>query len=350
VEFSRSVRHHSTRRRRGQLIPAHVSAYDRGIMKAIRVHNFGEPDVMKLEDVDVPTPAAGQVLVDLRSIGVNPVDTYIRAGKYGPRPFPFTPGSDAAGIVESVGQGVTGFKQGDRVYVSRTISGAYAEKALVDQINVYPLPDNIGFDEGAAIGVPYGTAYRAFHQRGQAKPAEVVLVHGATGGVGIAAVQMARAHGCTVIGTGGSARGRVLVEQQGAHYVLDHHDASYLEKLMDFTKGRGVDLILEMLANVNLAKDLTMLAKHGRVVVVGSRGRIEIDPRDTMSRDADIRGMTMMNASNTELLAIHAALRAGLENGTLRPIIEQRMKLADAAKAHVEVLEGNSHGKIVLVP
>src|SRR4051812_10653093 len=135
-------------------------------MKAIRVHNFGEPDVLKLEDVNLPAPAAGQVLLDVRSIGVNPVDTYIRAGKYGPRQFPFTPGSDAAGIVESVGQGVTTFKNGDRVYVSRTISGAYAEKALVDQINVYPLPDNIGFDEGAAIGVPYGTAYRAFHQRG----------------------------------------------------------------------------------------------------------------------------------------------------------------------------------------
>jgi len=319
-------------------------------MKAIRVHNFGEPDVLKLEDVDLPAPAAGQVLVDIRSIGVNPVDTYIRAGKYGPRQFPFTPGQDGAGVVEAVGAGVTAFKSGDRVYVYRTITGTYAQKTLVEQANVYPLPEHIGFDEGAALGVPYSTAYRAFFQRGQARPGETVLVHGATGGVGIAAVQMARAHGCTVIGTGGSARGRMLVEQQGAHYAIDHHDASYLEKLMDFTKGRGVDLILEMLANVNLAKDLTVLAKHGRVVVVGSRGRIEIDPRDTMSRDADIRGMTMMNASNAELLAIHAALRAGLENGTLRPIIEQRLPLAEAAKAHVEVLEGNSHGKIVLVP
>src|SRR5688572_32767725 len=108
-------------------------------MKAIRVKNFGDPDVLKLEDVPVPAPAAGQVLVDVRAIGVNPVDTYIRAGKYGPRPFPFTPGFDAAGVVESVGEGAASVKPGDRVYVSRTISGAYAEKTLVDQAHVYPL-------------------------------------------------------------------------------------------------------------------------------------------------------------------------------------------------------------------
>jgi NADPH2:quinone reductase len=319
-------------------------------MKAIRVHNFGEPDVLKLEDVPEPAPAAGQVVVDVRSIGVNPVDTYIRAGKYGPRPFPFTPGFDAAGVVESVGDGVTTVKRGDRVYVSRTISGAYAEKTLVDQANVYPLPANVDFDQGAALGVPYGTAYRALHHRGRAQPGETVLVHGATGGVGIAAVQMARAHGSVVIGTGGSAPGRMLVEQQGSHYVLDHTDATYLQKLMDYTSGRGVDLVLEMLANVNLSKDLSVLAKYGRVVVIGSRGKIEIDPRDTMSRDADIRGMTLMNASNAELAAVHAAIRAGLELGTLRPIIETRLRLPEAAKAHVEVLEGNSHGKIVLLP
>ena len=319
-------------------------------MQAIVIQQFGGPEVITLQSVPDPSPAAGQVLIRVRACGVNPVDTYIRSGKYGPRPFPHTPGFDAAGIVESVGEGVKQFKKGDRVYTSRTVSGAYAQKAVADQSTVFPLPENLGFDEGAALGVPYGTAYRALHHRGQAKPAETVFVHGATGGVGIAAVQMARAHGCTVIGTGGSARGRILAEQQGAHYVLDHHDASYLEKLMDFTQGRGVDVILEMLANVNLAKDLTILAKHGRVVVVGNRGTIEINPRDAMSRDADIRGMTLMNATPDDLRTIHAALRAGLENGTLRPIIEQRMPLADAAKAHAEVLEGNSHGKIVLLP
>jgi NADPH2:quinone reductase len=319
-------------------------------MKAIRIHQFGDPDVLKVEDVPVPAVAAGQVRVAVKSIGVNPVDTYIRAGKYGPRAFPFTPGFDAAGVVEAVGDGVTNVKPGDRVYVSRTISGAYAEQTLVEAANVYPLPANIDFDGGAALGVPYGTAYRALHHRGRAMPAETVLVHGATGGVGIAAVQMARAHGCVVIATGGSAPGRLLIEQQGAHHVLDHHDATSMAELADITQGRGVDLVLEMLANVNLAKDLAMLARNGRVVVIGSRGKIEIDPRDTMSRDADIRGMTLMNATTPELTQIHMAIRAGLENGSLRPIIEQRLPLMDAAKAHAEVMEGSSHGKIVLVP
>src|SRR5439155_11248349 len=197
---------------------------------------------------------------------------------------------------------------------------------------------------------PYGTAHRALHHRGNARPGETVLIHGATGGVGIAAVQLASAHGCTVIGTGGSDAGRILVIEQGGHHVLDHRDASYLEKLMDLTRGCGVDLILEMLANVNLAHDLTMLAKNGRVVVIGNRGSIEINPREAMSRDADIRGMTLMNATVADLNSIHAAIHAGLENRTLRPIIDKEMPLSQAAEAHREVLEGNSHGKIVLIP
>jgi NADPH2:quinone reductase len=319
-------------------------------MKAIRVHAFGGPEVLKLEDVPEPQVTRGNVLIDVQAIGVNPVDTYIRAGKYGPVPFPYTPGFDAAGTVEAVGEGVTAHKPGDRVYVSRTLSGAYAEKTLADQANVYPLPQKITFAQGAALGVPYGTAHRALHHRGRAQAGETVLVHGATGGVGLAAVQLARAAGLTVIGTGGSDEGRKLVQGEGAHHVLDHHDPNYRQQLMDLTGGHGVNLILEMLANVNLATDLPLLARQGRVVVVGSRGKVEIDPRDTMSRDADIRGMTLMNATPSELTAMHAAIRAGLEDGTLRPIIDHELPLADAAKAHAEVLEGNSRGKIVLVP
>ena len=319
-------------------------------MKAIRVHAFGDPEVMRLEEIPVPAPQAGQVLIASKAIGVNPVDTYIRSGKYGPREFPYTPGFDGAGVVEATGANVTRVKVGDRVYYSRPISGAYAEKALADQDGVYALPDHISFAQGAALGVPYGTAFRAFHHRGKAQPGEIVFIHGATGGVGLAGTQMARAFGCTVIGTGGSDEGRKLVLREGAHHVFDHHDPDYLKKLMDLTGGRGVDLILEMLANVNLAKDLTVLAKNGRVVVIGNRGTIEINPRETMSRDADIRGMTLMNATTPELRAMHSAIYAGLENNTLRPIIDHEMPLSDAAKAHHEVLEGNSRGKIVLVP
>jgi NADPH2:quinone reductase len=319
-------------------------------MKAIRIHSFGDPDVMKLEDVPTPAPAAGQVLVDVRSIGVNPVDTYICTGKYGARPFPHTPGFDAAGIVESVGDGVTSVKKGDRVYVSRTISGAYAEKTLADQANVYPLPENVGFDEGAALGVPFGTAYRALHHRGQAKPAETVLVHGATGGVGIATVELAHARGLRVIGSGGTESGLATVREHGADVVVNHRTPGYTDEIMRATNGRGVDVIVEMAAHINLDRDLTLLAKGGRVVVVGNRGRVEIDPRQAMGRDAAILGLMLFNTSDRDLAEIHAAITSGLANGTLNPVIAKELPLADAARAHEAVMEPGALGKIVLIP
>jgi len=190
-------------------------------MKAIRVDQFGEPDVLRLADLPVPQPAVGQVLVRVFAVGVNPVETYIRSGNYARKPaLPYTPGSDAAGIVEVVGNEVTAFKQGDRVYTDGSLTGSYAEFALCDLSQVHPLPANISFSQGAALGVPYATAYRALFQRGQARAGESVLVHGASGGVGIAAVQLARAHGMNVLGTAGTERGLQLVLEQGATSFL----------------------------------------------------------------------------------------------------------------------------------
>ena len=319
-------------------------------MKAVRVHEFGEPQVMKLEEVPNPNPGPGQVLVRVRAIGVNPVETYIRAGKYGPRQFPFTPGTDASGIVESVGAGVTSLRPQQRVYTAGSLSGTYAELALCEEAQVHPLPEKISFAQGAAIGVPYGTAYYALFVRAKAMAGETVLVHGASGGVGTAAVQLARALGMIVIGTGGTEQGRKLVAGQGAHHVLDHHVPDYLQQLMKLTGDKGVDLILEMASHINLGKDLGVLAKFGRVIVIGSRGPVEINPRDTMGRNADIRGMTLMNATPHELRGIHMALIEGLETGTLRPVIGKTMKLADAAKSHDAVLAPGSYGKIILEP
>ena len=319
-------------------------------MKAIRVHQFGGPEELKFEDVADPRPGAGQVLVRNHAIGVNPVETYVRAGKYGPRQFPFTPGSDAAGVIQAVGERGSRFKIGQRVYTSGSISGAYAQLALCSEAQVHPLPEKITFAQGAALGVPYGTAFYALFLRGKAIAGETVLVHGASGGVGTAAVQFARAAGLTVIGTAGSARGRTLVAEQGAHHVLDHHAPKYLEELMKLTNDSGVELILEMASHQNLGKDLTVLAKHGRVVVVGSRGEVSINPRDTMSRDASILGMTLMNATERDLEGIHAAIIAGLEIGSLRPVIGKEMPLGDAAKAHEAILAPGSYGKIVLIP
>ncbi|HLI34032.1 MAG TPA: NADPH:quinone reductase [Terriglobia bacterium] len=320
-------------------------------MKAIRVHQFGGPEVMKLEEVPDLRPGPGEVVVRVKAVGVNPVDTYIRSGAYALKPdLPYTPGMDAAGVVEAVGQGVARFAPGARVYVAGTLSGAYAEQARCKESQAHPLPDKVTFAQGAAVNIPYATAYRALFHRARVMPGETVLVHGASGGVGIASVQLARAAGLKVIGTAGTERGRKLVMEQGAHHVLDHRAADYLSQLQQLTNGRGVDVILEMLANVNLGKDLTVLARNGRVVVIGSRGSVEINPRDTMSRDASILGMTLMNATESELASIHAALVVGLENGTLRPVINRELPLAEAPRAHQAVLEPGSYGKIVLIP
>jgi len=306
---------------------------------------------MRLEEMTVPQPQAGQILVRIKAAGVNPVETYIRAGRYPvAASLPYTPGSDGAGLIESVGAGVASVKAGDRVYTSGTITGAYAELALCTERQVHRLPSNVALEQGAGVDIPYATAYRALFFRARAQAAETVFIHGASGGVGIAATQIARAHGLHVIGTGGTEEGRALAKKQGAHEVLDHRAPDYLERLMTLTNGRGVDIVLEMLANVNLAKDLTIVAKSGRVVVIGSRGTIEINPRDAMSRDATILGMTLFNATEQELASIHAALGSGLENGTLRPVIGRKFPLADAPKAHQAVMEPGAYGKIILIP
>jgi len=320
-------------------------------MKAIRVEEFGGPENLCLREVVDLKAGPGQVVVRIRAAGVNPVDAYMRAGTYPRKPaLPYTPGTDGAGMVEAVGEGVERFKTGDRVYTAGSLTGTYAEQALCDQDSVFPLPANASFGQGAAMHVPYATAYRGLFHRAKARPGEVVLVHGASGGVGIAAVQLARAAGLRVIGTAGTDRGKKLVLAEGAQDVIDHKSASHFDQALALTGGRGFDVIIELLANVNLARDLTILAPKGRVVVIGNRGTIEINPRDAMMRDGSILAMSLWNATPDDLFSIHSALVAGLENQTLRPVIGQEIPLADAARAHAAVMEPGAYGKIVLIP
>jgi NADPH2:quinone reductase len=325
-------------------------------MRTILVREFGAPDVLQLEQIPDPKPSPSEVLVRIRAAGINPVETYIRSGVYARKPsLPWVPGTDGAGEVEAVGSHVKHWKPGDRVYiagdnVSVTASGTYAEKAICAPTQLHHLPARVTFAQGAALGVPYATAYRSLFFRANARPGETVLVHGASGGVGIGAVEMAKAHGLTVIGTAGTERGMQIVRERGADVVLNHRDPNYLDAVMPATDGRGVNIVLEMAAHLNLDRDLTVLAYGGRVVIIGNRGRIEIDPRGTMGRDAAVMGMLLFNTSPAELASIHAAIVAGLGNGTLNPLVNREFPLTDAARAHEAIHEPGAFGKIVLVP
>jgi len=323
-------------------------------MRAILVSEFGPPEVMKVASVPDPLPQSGQVTIRVRAAGVNPVDAYIRSGTHVIKPkLPYIPGFDAAGVIDAVGDGVTHLRPGQRVYnagVAPGVNGTYAERVSCDASRVYPLPERITFQQGAGVNTPYATAARALVQRGQARPGETVLVHGASGGVGTAAVQIARACGMQVIGTAGTAEGLELVRAHGAHHALNHREAAYLDQVMQVTDGRGVDVVLEMLANVNLEKDLTVIALRGRVCVIGNRGRIEIDPRKAMSKEAAIFGVQLGLTPPDDLQRLHALIGAGLENGTLTPVVGKEYPLGDAPKAHAAVMEPGAYGKIVLVP
>jgi NADPH:quinone reductase len=320
-------------------------------MRAIQVHQFGGPEVLKLEEIPTPTPATGEVLVRVHAAGVNPYDTLTRSGTYAIKPpLPYTPGSDAGGTVEAVGQNVTKVKAGDRVYTAKTVSGAYAQYALTLESQLYPLPEKISFAQGAALWVPYGTAYTALHHHANARAGETVLVHGASGGVGLAAVQLSRAIGLNIIGTAGTQRGLDLIKKEGAHHVFNHTKAGYAEEILRLTGGSGIDIVLEMLANINLATDMKLLAREGRVIVIGNRGEITVNPRELMARRASVRGFTLWAVTEAESSEIHAGIAAGLENGTLRPIVGKELPLKDASQAHLDIVAPGAFGKIVLVP
>lgn len=322
-----------------------------GVMKAIVVREFGEPDVMKVVEVPTPVPSDTQVLVRIRAAGVNPVDTYLRTGIHAHAPhLPYTPGKDAAGIVESVGDGVTKWKADDRVYTADSLTGTYAEYSLCEEIDLSRLPDNVSFEKGAGVWTPYATSYRALFQKADAKAGETVLIHGASGGVGIAAVQWAKNAGLTVIGTASSDEGRKLAAEQGADHAFDHADDLHFAAVKEITGGKGVDIIIEMLANENLEKDFNALAMFGRIVVVGNRGSLEFTPRLAMTKDATIYGMSLFNSPQPDKDEIHAAIFDGLITGYLNPIVRDTIPLAEAPRSHREVIESKAFGKIVLVP
>jgi NADPH2:quinone reductase len=279
----------------------------------------------------------------------------MRSGTYAIVPkLPYIPGGDAAGTVSAIGTGVEGFALGDRVFVGTALSmdltGCYAEKVKRKAGEVMALPGTLSFAQGATFGVSYATAHYALFARGGARAGETVFIHGASGSVGTSAIQLARRAGLKVIGSGGTADGLGLIRAEGADLAVDHTANGYLDEVTAFTGGSGPELILEMLANVNLAADMNRVAKFGRIIVIGNRGEITINPRVAMMKELDIRGIALWNAPREQVAPMMKDILAGVAEGTLRPVVGREMPLADAAAAHVAVLQHGAHGKIVLVP
>jgi NADPH:quinone reductase len=320
------------------------------VMLSVRVHAFGEPSVLRVEDVLSPNVADGQVLVRVRAAGVNPVDTYIRSGSYALKPaLPYTPGMDAAGEVEAVGRGVAHVRVGQRVWVCRSVTGTYAQLCVCEARSVQALPDALSFEQGAAVGVASLTAWIALFERAKIGAGETVLVHGASGGVGIAAVQIAKQAGCRVIGTAGSERGIALLREVGCDVAIDHGASDAAERVLSATDGQGVHVVVEMLANVNLQRDLTLIAQRGRVVIVGNRGELVFNPRGAMAKDATIVGMSLFNATSDEWQRACEGVNKMIAARALRPVVRRVFSLADASAAHEAVMERGAAGKIVLV-
>ena len=320
-------------------------------MKAIIVSSFGDEEVLKYQETETPTPAAGEVRVKIKAAGVNPVETYIRSGHYTALPaLPYTPGNDGSGIVDAVGDGVEHLKKGDRVFVAAALArrntGTYAEYTVCDADAVRYLPQNLSFSEGAALGTPGLAATYALYSKAKIKPGETVFIHGASGGVGSLAVQLARRTGTFVMGTAGDPEGMTLIEKLGAHRAFNQRSPGDLEAVKQDTVEHGPDVVIEMVANINLMKDMELLAKYGRVVIVGNHGTLEFDPRSAMTKDAVVMGMNIGNMPQEDYIANMYTLSAAMETG-LHTIIGKELPLCQAEQAHRDVGEGKG-GKVVL--
>ena len=321
-------------------------------MKAIRVHQFGGPEVLKYEmDARIPEIGSEDVLVEVKSVGVNPVETYIRSGQYARTPdLPYTPGNDCSGIVKEVGASVNNIAIGQRVFTSKTNSGSYAQFTSAPAKYVHLLTDELSFQQGAALSSSYLTAYRALVTKGNIHKGELVLIHGASGGVGVAAVQMARAYGAVVIGTAGTDKGFELVQKAGAHHTVNHRSPNYIDTIKKIAESNGgIDVIFENNAHLNLEKDLSMMSSQGRVLVVGNRGTIEINPRQIMSTEASVIGVMLFKTTEKERDEYHSAIYAGIKNKWLVPIIGKEFSLQNASDAHQDIIHGKGAlGKMVL--
>ena len=327
--------------------------FEVSFMKAIKINQFGTSENLIVEQVERLYVAKHQVKVKVFAAGVNPSDVYTSTGTYAIKPeLPYTPGRDGAGIIDEIGEGVTNVKVGDRVFIASLpdaeSTGTFAEEVVCESRFVHPLPEHISFEQGAALGVPALTAYRALIGRANIKAGQTVFIHGASGAVGLLAVQIAKALGATVIGTASRDTGKQLVKEAGADIVLDHITEQTINFVLEATNGKGPDVIIEFLADVNLQTDLQMIAKYGVIVVVGNRGEIKINPRLIMQKECDVRGMVLFNVTAAEHLELMQGVAKLMENKQLNPFVSYSYPLEQAGTAFDAVMNGEHNGKVVV--
>jgi NADPH2:quinone reductase len=321
-------------------------------MKAMRAHQFGGPEQLRYEDAPDPQAQAGQVQIRVRAAGINPADLVRLSGRLGTLPLPYIPGTDVCGEVEAVGAGVTQLKPGDRVF-GRAVSGGYAEKTCLLASEAVLLPANLSFAEGAAIPIPFYTAYRALHHKAGLKAGETVLVSAGGGGVGVAAIQIAKVVGARVITTVGSQDKAERTRALGADVAVNYKQQDFVAEVQKFTDGKGVDVIIENVATDNLAKDFGALARDGRIVVIGTGTGKAPDAVfsvfGALMKDATVYGMSLVNASPF-IPEMAQALSTLFAAGHIKAVVSKSYPLPDAPQALADLVAGKVFGKLVLVP
>ncbi|XJS11665.1 NADPH:quinone reductase [Aerococcaceae bacterium WGS1372] len=329
---------------------------EKEMMNAIVVKEFGGPDNLHYSQIEIPKTRAKQIKIKINAIGVNPNESYVLTGNYNlyQPELPFIPGFDAAGTVIEVGSDATKYKVGDRVFVGSfkklEQSGTYAEQMVVDEDIAIPLPENVSFEEGASLGIPAFTAYHVLFQRAKISENETIFIHGATGGVGTLAVQMAKAAGLTVIGSSSNEAGRKAILENGADYAIPHLSDDTLDQLLSITNNEGPDVIVEFLANKNLENDLKTIKTKGRIIVVGARDSIEISPRLILSRNIDILGASLPNLTEKEYEEAKEGILKLLSSNQLKPIIGEQLDLKDAESVLDTITSRSGRGKSILIP
>lgn len=323
-------------------------------MKAVRLHEYGGPEVLILEEIDKPQPGPGQVLVRVRAASVNQVDVAVRENRFPtPKEPPKTIGTDGAGVVEEVGEGVQSVAPGAEVVFSGIgigSEGSYAEYALLAEVQAVPKPPSLSFVEAAAMGLVFPTAYYGLVDRAHVAAGETVLVQGAAGGVGSAALQIAKALGARVLATVGDDAGAELVLELGAE-AIDRKHEDVAARVKQLTEGRGVDVIVEVATSDNLAADVGLVAKGGRIVCIGqgrtAEAAVPVGP--AIGVGATVLFANLGNAGRAGVARLMGEIATLVEQGKVAAVIGEELPLADARRAH-ELLQGPHLGKIVLVP